>query len=227
LLSEADCTDAVSHIFKAFKSAPGESLTPDEQELYDILSKAMTKIRRDAQRQGVSLSVDEFAKRLGREVAAALNLSLTSVYQQLIAEAVQATGVAVDPLTLTLRIAPEWDTYVNNRGKQIEDTTRRYLMAIINGGIISNDALFDIPFGDRRAEIIAVTEITNAKAMVIIQIQAILAEQGIQTQLIWVTAQDELVCSKCRPLNGQPQSVWNTPPPAHPYCRCSLRLEVV
>jgi hypothetical protein len=100
-------------------------------------------------------------------------------------------------------------------------------MAIINGGIISNDALFDIPFGLRRAEIIAVTETTNAKAMVMMAIQKILAEQGVQTQLIWVTAQDELVCTKCRPLNGQAQGVWQTPPPAHPYCRCTLRLEVV
>ncbi len=135
--------------------------------------------------------------------------------------------VGIDPLDLTLRLAPEWDTYVRDRGKQIEDTTRRYLMAIINGGIISNDALFDIPFGLRRAEIIAVTETTNAKAMVMMAIQKILAEQGVQTQLIWVTAQDELVCTKCRPLNGQAKGVWQTPPPAHPYCRCTLRLEVV
>ena len=227
LLSEADCTDAVSHIFKAFKASPGTSLTPDEQELYDILARAMAKIRRDAERQGTKLSPDEFAQRLGREVAAALNLSLTSVYQQLIQEAVSATGIGIDPLDLTLRLAPEWDTYVRDRGKQIEDTTRRYLMAIINGGIISNDALFDIPFGLRRAEIIAVTETTNAKAMVMMAIQKILAEQGVQTQLIWVTAQDELVCAKCRPLNGQAQGVWQAPPPAHPYCRCTLRLEVV
>lgn len=227
LLSRLDSPDAISHVFKAFKQSAGESLTPDERELYDILARAMAKIRRDAERQGVSLSPDEFAQRLGREVAAALNLSLTSVYQQLITEAVQATGVNIDPLTLTLEIAPEWDSYIKEREKQIADTTRRYLMTIINGGIISNDALFEIPFGNRRAEIIAVTEITNAKAMVILKIQQLLAAQGVQTQLIWITAQDELVCTKCRPLNGQPQGIWQTPPPAHPYCRCTLRLEVV
>lgn len=222
LLIGADA-DSVKHIFDAFKRAPGESLTDDEQQLYDILVKAMTKIRREAQASGTSLNADEFASKLGAQVSSALRLSMNNVYQPLINEAVRRLGVGVDPLQLALALAPEWDSYVDLRQKQIEDTTRRYLAMYADGTLM--ESVIDLAFGNRRAEIIAITENTNSQAMVIMKLQELLQAMGIATKLVWLTAQDELVCSKCRPLNRTTQDVWKVPPPLHPYCRCTLVME--
>jgi phage portal protein BeeE/flagellar motor component MotA len=214
---------AVKHIFDSFKRAPGESLTDDEQQLYDILVKAMTKIRREAMASGRTLNAEEFAQKLGAEVASALRLTMNTTYQQLIAEAVSRLGVGVDPLELALAIAPEWDSYVDNRRKQIEDTTRRYLAMYVDS--TTTDSVIELAFGNRRAEVIAITENTNSQAMVIMKLQELLQQMGVATKLIWITAQDELVCTKCRPFNRTSQDVWKVPPPLHPYCRCTLVLE--
>jgi hypothetical protein len=51
-------------------------------------------------------------------------------------------------------------------------------------------------------------------------------ETGILTRPIWVTSQDERVCTVCRPLDGTTEEVWSETapggPPAHPRCRCYL-----
>jgi hypothetical protein len=44
--------------------------------------------------------------------------------------------------------------------------------------------------------------------------------------LLWQTEKDDSVCPVCKPLDGQPESVWQEKfiggPPAHPNCRCQL-----
>jgi HK97 family phage portal protein len=45
---------------------------------------------------------------------------------------------------------------------------------------------------------------------------------------IWLTERDERVCPVCAELDGMPPDLWREQyplgPPAHPWCRCSLRL---
>ena len=226
LLSTVTNADSLSHVFKAFKVNAGSGLTSDEKELYDILSKAMNKIRRDAINAGITLDVNQFSQRLAQEVALALNLSFTNIYQSLIKETISKMGIGVDPVDIVLAISPEWNSYLTKRKNQLEDTTRRYLVSLMSNMDDANlSAVLDIPFGDRRAEIIAVTELTNMYAMFAITMQRILLSIGVQTKLVWVTAEDELVCTKCNSLNGLAQgNGWNDPPPIHPYCRCRLEL---
>jgi len=58
-----------------------------------------------------------------------------------------------------------------------------------------------------------------------------LNQTGLQMRRVWNTANDELVCPICGPLNEQPEDVWSGDfpdgPPAHPNCRCGASLEVV
>jgi hypothetical protein len=57
--------------------------------------------------------------------------------------------------------------------------------------------------------------------------------QRVTLELIWRTERDNLVCSRCSPLEGTNEDVWgkvfpNGPgPEAHPNCRCSLQPQVV
>jgi hypothetical protein len=59
------------------------------------------------------------------------------------------------------------------------------------------------------------------------------AGQRVSIELYWETERDDRVCSRCSPLQGQPESVWGQVfpdgpgPAAHPRCRCYLRPVVV
>jgi hypothetical protein len=87
------------------------------------------------------------------------------------------------------------------------------------------DAINKVIFGDRRSEVIAVTEFTNIKSYISKGLQDILEENGMLTEMIWNTATDELVCLKCRPLNKKRRGEgWDKLPPAHPFCRCDISL---
>lgn len=76
-----------------------------------------------------------------------------------------------------------------------------------------------------RAEMIAVTETTRAavegeRAVV----EKMMKEYGIRFIPVWITKNDELVCSICGPRHMKPIDN-NEFPPAHPRCRCSVGWE--
>lgn len=87
----------------------------------------------------------------------------------------------------------------------------------------------------RRAELIATTEVTRAYAE---GARLTWAQGGVIQTMRWQTANDELVCPICRPLNQQTAAVVGgvftvtndagavirtiSTPPAHPSCRCWL-----
>lgn len=75
-------------------------------------------------------------------------------------------------------------------------------------------------FGKARAETEAVTETTGAFT----QGERIVTDT-IQTEAVWRTMRDELVCDLCRPLDGLPEGQWGILPdfpPLHFNCRCWL-----
>jgi hypothetical protein len=87
-------------------------------------------------------------------------------------------------------------------------------------------------FGKKRAEKIAVTEVTRANAGAVNGLQDYYRQEyGLEYERIWQTSNDELTCPVCRPLNRKPERFWRVRfpggPPAHPYCRCSLALRMV
>jgi len=84
-------------------------------------------------------------------------------------------------------------------------------------------------FGEYRAEMIAITEITRAYAQAANMYQSMLSGMGLEFVRYWNTNKDEKVCPLCGPLDRQPERSWasNFPggPPAHPRCRCMTTLE--
>lgn len=84
-------------------------------------------------------------------------------------------------------------------------------------------------FDARRARTIAVTEVTRAYAE---GNQAAWRESKVINGKRWNTANDELVCPICGPLNGRVVPLESgfdniDNPPAHPNCRCWITPEVI
>ena len=76
-------------------------------------------------------------------------------------------------------------------------------------------------FGPRRAELIAITEVTRSYGQGTRLAKADLLRQGIRTERQWHTNGDEIVCPLCGGLDGKPESEWDgNDLPAHPKCRC-------
>ena len=76
-------------------------------------------------------------------------------------------------------------------------------------------------FGDARARRIAVTEVTRLFAR---GNQMAWEETGFVNMVKWNTAEDELVCPVCRPLDGTMIGIGDIDamPPAHVNCRCYI-----
>ena len=129
---------------------------------------------------------------------------------------------------------------VENLTAQIVRTSEAQLRTMIGEWVENGehiDALIDrvegVTFSRRRANLIAVTEVTRAYAL-----GNIIAWQrsGVITQMAWQNSRDEIVCPICRPLGGVTAPVGQSfrsregrlvgPPPAHPACRCWLTAVV-
>jgi len=96
-------------------------------------------------------------------------------------------------------------------------------------------------FGTMRAEMIAITEVTNAASEAEVAIGEELAGEGILMEAFWETRHDDLVCTICGPLHGMKASGYTGkrrpywihpdgtkigPPAAHPRCRCGIDWEL-
>lgn len=223
-LTHASCTDEINMLFNSMKRVAGTGFEEDERELYDMIVKAMEEVKRMMLADSGQIDIDKYAKLVGQKIAEILNINISNVYSAKIEQEIKQRGIAIDPSELAITLAPEWNSYVEKRRAQLEDTTRRYLATIIGSNTPLTSAVLDVAFGARRSEIIAITEYTNMSAMVLIQMQAYMESIGIPVKAYWQTQEDEMVCTICRGFNNKMQGVWTTPPPAHPYCRCYLVL---
>lgn len=111
---------------------------------------------------------------------------------------------------------------------RLNNTTRRRLAAEIAEWTQNSETINQLAarlsglFDARRARTIAVTEVTRAYAQ---GNQAAWARSKVIDAKRWNTANDELVCPICGPLNGRIVPLSGTfdgidNPPAHPNCRC-------
>ena len=114
----------------------------------------------------------------------------------------------------------------------INETSRTFLQESVSAWTASGEPLSALVdtltpmFGPVRAEMIGVTEVTRAFAQG--NIEAWRAT-GVIGQMQWNTANDDLVCPICAPLNGIVATLEGEPfgdefdsPPAHVRCRCWL-----
>lgn len=149
-------------------------------------------------------------------------------------------GVAALPLTV--RVLANFDLINTNVMdfarkyryewvKGIVDTTRLQVQKAVGDWVQSGsplDALkaaLEPVFGEKRAERIAVTEVTRVFAQ---GNQAAWESTGIVNSTVWMTAQDDLVCPICGELDGTHVGIGDidASPPAHVNCRCWLQPEV-
>lgn len=167
------------------------------------------------------------------EVTAAIGLSVAAYYKRL--------GVQVD-WTLYDEGAAEWaGQYKYTLIRDLTDSTRSQLGRAISQWIASDDDLEGLiaevgrivptnpyPVLRDRARLIAQTETTRVYSE---SRMRALSLAGLK-QMEWRTANDELVCPLCGPLNEKtgtiqggvvnPDNGQAYKPPAHPGCRCWL-----
>ena len=100
------------------------------------------------------------------------------------------------------------------------------LVAAINGKGIGDLGLFDslgrfIP-AQRRAEILAVTELVRAHHLATISEYRSWGMRGVTVTAEWKTAGDDKVCSRCKSLEGNEFTLDEIEGmiPLHPRCRC-------
>ena len=134
--------------------------------------------------------------------------------------------------TLVLGEARDWaQGYAGELIKQIDETSKAHVQAHVarwfDEGKPLQSLIDDLTplFGQSRAELISVTEVTRSAAM---GQQISFQKSRVVNRIMWQAVGDELVCSVCGPRNGT-YSELNEPdfdgiglPPAHPRCRCMI-----
>lgn len=102
----------------------------------------------------------------------------------------------------------------------------RKLVSTIDGAGIGTLGIFDklgrfIP-AQRRAKILARTEVIRAFHLAAIQEYRNWGLEGVYVKAEWVTAGDDRVCIKCKSLEGKIFTLDEIEPmiPLHPMCRC-------
>lgn len=144
------------------------------------------------------------------------------------------------PASLWTSVTTSIRRYAFDLFKEIDEITRSelglYLRTYVTEGWTLGELEAQIAtiFGPDRANRIAVTEVTRAYSMAKWHTADEMAALGLPMIATWETEHDDLVCDICGPLDGKPEGHgWtrldekgNEQPPAHPNCRCSLRLEV-
>jgi hypothetical protein len=205
---------------------------------HNRLLRELRRLLGDGWRNGtVSLASipDEFWVTLERQYAGVL----TGRLERLFLRAAEAQALAVGSAAVVNLGAAEWATsYSFELVRGLRDTSQASLQRLISEFYSSApesarttgelSARLGKIFGAVRAEMIAVTEVTRASVEGERAQVRELAAQGVVLVATWQTANDELVCPVCGPRNGRREGDgWDSPPPAHPRCRCWLNHEVV
>ena len=191
-----------------FEASTAAAIQRGEEPDYDALFEAL----RAAVGPDIAAITTDEAMRLAADVGIVFDPAVINT--DAVRWARQYSGELVTGLTDTTRtlVREATATFAETPGMTIGDLTR----------------MLDPAFGPVRAELIAITETTNAYSAAALEAQGQLNTTGLQMRLIWGTAGDDLVCERCGPLNGLPEEEWKKEfpqgPSAHPGCRCFLSL---
>lgn len=159
-----------------------------------------------------------------RAVVDATDLGVTVAIDQL-----GQVGIGFDWTLVNTRARENARQYAGQLITQITDTTRNTVREAvaryINNGEPLSALISDLQstgFSERRAKLIAATEVTGAFARAN---EAAYRESGVVETMEWRTATDEKVCPVCGKLDGQRVPMGQRfegvyMPPAHPGCRC-------
>lgn len=233
-LEHADSAEAVKAAFKL--AEPGTDLTEPERQLFELLepilrrwgAHALTAIVHGEMFDDGPLSAMLQSALMGELLSVAL-----SVANMLGEEIGPDYGEDLGDVAAT------WArTYTYNLVAGITEKTRAVIANAIEAyqttpGMTRAqvEKLLQSAFSARRAETIAITEITRAASAATSAYQQQLASNGLTFVRVWQSDNDDVVCPVCRPLNGKKEDAWAEQfpdgPPAHPRCRCSTTLKWV
>jgi len=196
---------------------------------------AVDFMRRDFERLMYELMLNpQMRDRLRRGMIGSVDLGIQVAIDQF-----NRIGFGFD-WTLANAAARDWaNDYVGELITNIDATTQRLTRQAVREWIDNGQPLDDLVdelapiFSRDRADLIASTEVTRAYAEG--NRQAYLAS-GVVQRWEWRTANDELVCPICRPLNNTQVTIGTgfegflpddvrvsrgfDAPPGHPRCRC-------
>jgi len=182
---------------------------------------------------------EEFAKKL----QALIQKELAFIARDNAEEESASIGIMFDPAAVDVSAEAWAKQYSYDLIKGIDETTRATVSSAItdftNTPGMTNQDIFDrlsSTFGDARAEMIAITEVTRAFSAGEQIYQNMLSEMGVETVREWLTSEDEKVCPICGALDGQAVSIGEKfvdddgneydNPPSHVNCRCGVQVRV-
>lgn len=208
-----------------------KSVSPSEQEKVRILVKSMTSLVSDEEWW------DNFKLHLAKVVTPVIAKSTSAAAKESYIT-LSNLGVTVDWDLINIYAKQFATTYafdlITSITESIKLSVRTTLATAIEKGLTLQETIFELAWdlGPSRAKAIATTEMTRlfAKAN-----SKLWKKSGVPSKK-WMTANDELVCDICGPLNGKiveiskgtfpgifsgiPTTVLE--PPAHVMCRCYL-----
>jgi len=217
---------------KALKKDDAESeLRPHERQLYRDLKRAFLQLR-----QVMLDGADEITAQMFNETLyPAMRRNIETIARLFADEMRAEVGVAVNVDALLA----DWAEEATRR--QVEELlypyTRDYIARAVaawrrmpNADRAELIQMIEPVVGAKRAETVAITAATEAAtAGVRAYREGMRAEHNLEYVMIWETANDERVCPICGALHGKREDEWGgrSGPPAHPRCRCGVRLERV
>lgn len=228
----------LASIRAAFKATPvGENLTPQEQALFEALQPLLQKW---GGRALTALLAGEDFDEVGFSAAlrGVLLSDLASVALATLGDLAEVIGPEFDTALLATEASTWARQYTANLVKGITDGTRKVIQNAVASYLETPgmtraqvEALLQGAFSPRRAESIAITEITRAASAATTVYQQQLSAAGLAFERVWRTVGEKDVCPICDPLNGKSEGEWAgqypSGPPAHPRCRCATTLRRV
>lgn len=150
------------------------------------------------------------------DVQAALAPTLASVHSEAAQQVLSGANAAVGSTR-----SDEWArAFAGVLALEISESSQRRL-----GGVPPEqfeDAAAAV-FSPERAETIGITEVTRAISAGEAVATGIVGILGSgDWEWVWDATNDMRTCEVCRALHGTTRSVWISPPPRHPRCRCHL-----
>ena len=216
---------------KALKKDDEAELLPHEVQLYRDLRRAFQQLR------GVVLDgADEITAQMFNETLyPAMRRNIETIARLFADEMRIEVGVAVNVDALLA----DWAEEATRR--QVEELlypyTRDYIARAVaawrrmpGADRAELVAMIEPVVGALRAETVAITAATEAAtAGVRAYRDGLRTEHNLEYVMIWETANDERVCPICGALHSKREDEWGgrSGPPAHPRCRCGVRLERV